>query len=582
MISAVILQLAFCISSASAFYPYTPPWLKEKEGITLLAEAKRNAAPNSATGDGVAFTIEQRASEVSDSRMGRLRRSLLLSKNIRTHLSRVKAHALPANCQSQNDESPAQRAFRQAAWLRSKFSHTRSEIPEVGRGSIHQRSGNTYQVVDAATPTQPTTAGINQDGTDYSYFVKAQLGSKKKEFYLLLDTGAGSTWVMGSSCTDKACTMHKTFGATDSDTLADSKKPFSISYGSGTVQGSLATDTISVGGISLRYMLGLASKTSEDFTHFAFDGILGMSMSRGPSDNFLSAIAAGNKVEKNIFGVALNRAADGHNNGEIRFGATNPDKYQGDMTYTPVRSKTGDWSIEIDDMAYNGKKAGSGGVLAYIDTGTSFVFGPVDRVKKLHAVIPGSSSADGLTYTVPCHSSDDLTFTFSGVDYRLSTKDWISPKDGEGRCTSNIYGHEVVEGSWLLGDTFLKNVYTVFDRDEGRVGFAAAAGSQDSSNAPKSPGRDGSDKKTGHDSKAGPGTALTTNAEPQSTGSAQANGYPLGLSGHETVAFGATGVAMATGKPSESSKSAAANVQASQYAKLAAAMFSMTVLALAA
>ncbi|KAG5951824.1 hypothetical protein E4U53_002175 [Claviceps sorghi] len=535
MISAVILHLALWISSASAFYPYTPAWLKEKEGLTLLPEAKRNAAPNSATG-GVAFTIEQRASE--------------------------------------NDESPAQRASRQAAWLRSKFSHTRAEVPAGGHGSIDRRSGNTYQVMDAATPTQPMTAGIHQDGTDYSYFVKAQLGSKKKEFYLLLDTGAGSTWVMGSSCRDKACTMHNTFGKTDSDTLVDSKKAFSISYGSGTVQGSLATDTISVGGISLKYMLGIASKTSEDFTHFAFDGILGMSLNRGPSDNFVSAIADGNKMEKNIFGIALNRAADGHNNGEIRFGATNPDKYQGDISYTSVSSKSGDWCIEIDDMAYNGKKAGSGGILAYIDTGTSFVFGPSDKVKKLHAVIPGSSSADGLTYTVPCDSSDDLTFTFSGVDYKLSPKDWISPKDSEGRCTSNIYGREVVEGAWLLGDTFLKNVYTVLDRDQGRVGFAAAAGSQDSSNTPLSLGSDGSATRTAHDS-----TALTTNIVPQST----SNGSPLGLSGHETAAVGATGMATMADKPTESSKSAAvANVQASQYAKLAAAMFSMTVLALAA
>ena len=432
--------------------------------------------------------------------------------------------------------------------------------------------------MEAVNPSQSLTAGINQDGTDYSYFVKAKLGSKKKEFYLLLDTGAGSSWVMGSSCTDKPCTMHNTFGTSDSDTLVDSKKPFSISYGSGTVQGNLATDVVSVGGMSIKYMFGLASKTSDDFTHFAFDGILGMSMNKGASDNFLSALADGNKVDKNIFGVALNRAADGNNNGEVRFGATNPDKYQGDIRYTSVASKGEDWSIKIDDMAYGGKQAGSGGVLAYIDTGTSFVFGPGDRVKKLHAVIPGSSSADGLTYTVPCDSSDDLTFTFSGVDYRLSPKDWISPKDNEGKCTSNIYGHEVVEGAWLLGDTFLKNVYTVFDRDQGRIGFAAAAGSQDGSNTSTSPSSDGSATKTAMESNTGTATTLDTKV----TGSTQSMGFPLGLSGHETAAVGATDPALASGKPTESSTSAATTVRPSQYAKMAAAMFSVMVLALAA
>ncbi|KAG5982102.1 hypothetical protein E4U55_002280 [Claviceps digitariae] len=536
MIPAVILQLALWTCSVSAFYPYTPTWLKEKEELTLLGDAKRNAASDSAKG-GVAFKIEQRASE--------------------------------------NNESPAQRASKQAVWLRSKFSHTRAEVPGVGDVSIDKRSANTFHVMDAAKPTQSMTAGINQDGTDYSYFVTAKVGSKNKELYLLLDTGAGSTWVMGSSCTDKPCTMHNSFGTSDSDTLVNSKKSFSISYGSGTVEGNLITDVISVGGMSVKYMFGLASKASDDFTHFAFDGILGMSMNKGASDNFLSALADGNKLEKNIFGVALNRAADGRNNGEVRFGATNPDKYQGDISYTSVASKGQDWSIVIDDMAYGGKKAGNGGVLAYIDTGTSFVFGPGDRVKKLHAIIPGSSSADGLTYTVPCDSSDDLTFTFSGVDYRLSPKDWISPKDNEGKCTSNIYGHEVVDGAWLLGDTFLKNVYTVFDRDQGRIGFAAAVGALDSNPASSSISSDGSATKTANDSNPNTGTSTTlaTQVASQLTGPGQPKGFPLGLSGHETAAVG---------KPTEASKSAAGTVRASQYTKMAAAMFSVTVLALTA
>lgn len=77
MIPALLLQLALCTFSAYAFYPYTPAWLKEKEELTVLGEAKRNAASNSVKG-GVAFAIEQRTSEVSDSRMKRPPRSLFL------------------------------------------------------------------------------------------------------------------------------------------------------------------------------------------------------------------------------------------------------------------------------------------------------------------------------------------------------------------------------------------------------------------------------------------------------------------------------------------------------------------------
>ncbi|KAG6199823.1 hypothetical protein E4U47_003183 [Claviceps purpurea] len=544
MIPALVLQLVLWTSSASAFYPYTPDWLKEKEEVALLGEAKRNAASSSVKEDGVAFIIEQRGDF------------------------------------EENAESPAQRAAKQAAWLKSKYSHIRGELPAMRHENLHKRSGNTYPVMKAAEPTKSNAAGINQDGTDYSYFIKARLGSKKKELYLLLDTGAGSTWVMGSSCKEKACTLHNNFGHDDSDTLIDKKKSFSISYGTGTVQGDLASDTVSVGGFSVQYTFGLASKTSDDFTHFAFDGILGMSMNQGASDNFLSTVADGKKLDKNIFGVALSRAADGHNTGEVRFGAINPDKYQGDITYTAVDSKDGDWSIQIEDMAYGGKKAGNGGIPAYIDTGTSFVFGPADKVKKLHAVIAGSSSGDGMTFTVPCDSSDDLTFTFSGVNYKLSPKDWISPKDNNGKCTSNIYGHEVVEGAWLLGDTFLKNVYTVFDRDQGRVGFAAAASPDSSPTVSPTSSEDSGAKATAGPS-TGTATTLTTMATP--SGSSQTKELPLGLSGHETVAIGATGsgTATATATPTQSSTSAAtALARSSQYAQMAAAMLSVTVLAL--
>ncbi|CRK24590.1 hypothetical protein BN1708_018113, partial [Verticillium longisporum] len=88
-------------------------------------------------------------------------------------------------------------------------------------------------------------------------------------------------------------------------------------------------------------------------------------------------------------------------------------------------------------------KAGVKGKLAYIDTGTSYVFGPESDVKAFHENIPGSSSSDGTTWTVPCDSNEEVTYIFSGVSYTISAKDWRSkPKDGV--CTSNIYGHEVV------------------------------------------------------------------------------------------------------------------------------------------
>lgn len=358
-----------------------------------------------------------------------------------------------------------------AAWQAALLAHKYNErsAPNSNHDSNLSKRGNQFHIMEAVDPKTPKTAGLDQDGTDYSYFVEALLGSGKTKMYMLLDTGAGSSWVMGTDCTSQACSLHDSFGPSDSSTLKSSSKDFSIAYGSGSVSGSLVTDTIEVAGMSLSYQFGLATNTSSDFVHFAFDGILGMSMNSGANENFLSALEGAGMLSQSIFSVALARASDGYNDGEVTFGATNPSRYTGAITYTDIPTGS-DWSIPLDDMSYNGKKASAGGINAYIDTGTSYMFGPAKNVKALHAVIDGAQSSDGVTWTVPCDTTTPLVVTFSGVDHAISSEDWISPKDSTGKCTSNVYGYEVVSGSWLFGDTFLKNVYAVFDKDQKRIG----------------------------------------------------------------------------------------------------------------
>ncbi|MBH1945558.1 hypothetical protein I5L01_15155, partial [Erythrobacter sp. YJ-T3-07] len=162
--------------------------------------------------------------------------------------------------------------------------------------------------------------------------------------------------------------------------------------------------------------------------------------------------------------VSLSRAADGTNNGEISFGALDSAKYTGDITYTPTTAD-GSWSIAMDDVSAGGKSAGVKGREAYIDTGTTFAFAPPADVKAMYALIPGAKSSDGVTWTVPCDSTAEVALTFSGTSFPLSSKDFIGASTGDNQCTGNIFGMEVVSGSWLLGDVFLKNVYSVFDID---------------------------------------------------------------------------------------------------------------------
>ncbi|RWA11579.1 hypothetical protein EKO27_g3529 [Xylaria grammica] len=342
-------------------------------------------------------------------------------------------------------------------------------------GVIADRASG-YKIVKAEDPTFKHSAGIDQDGTDYSYFAEVELGSEAKRLYMLLDTGASTTWVMGSTCTSKACTIHNKFGPDDSKTYNDTGKDYSVEYGTGSVRGHVVEDSLALAGLSVTLPFGVANTTSDQFLQFPFDGILGLASS---SDTWLSAVMDAKLIDSNMFGISLSRNSDGTNDGEIVFGAVNPAKYTGDITYSSVKSNSA-WTIPMDGITISGESAGITGRSAYIDTGTSFVFGPPDDVEAMYKLIPGSSSSDGSSYTIPCDTDREVAFTFSGESWKVSSKDFVSGPNSDGKCTGNIYGIEYVSGGWLLGDVFLKNVYSVFDVDNGRIGFAAKATSESS------------------------------------------------------------------------------------------------------
>jgi len=299
------------------------------------------------------------------------------------------------------------------------------------------------------------------------------IGSNETPLEMLLDTGAGNSWVMGSTCTSVPCTEHSTFGPEDSQTYTPlDGESFSVQYGTGDVSGTLANDTFSFAGLKLEMTLGIANVTSSDFSSYPMDGILGLSQLQvNGQPNFIQTLVGAKLLQSNVFGISISRSGDGPNLGEINFGAPDTSRFSGSLSYTSVASNgESDWAIPMDSIGWAGQDSGLTGRTAYLDTGTSFIFCPADDAKAFHALIPGSDlQSDGVTYHVPCTTTDAATVTFSGVTYNISSEDWVGP-NVDGACTSNIYGQPVVNDGWLLGDTFLKNVYALFDVDQNRVG----------------------------------------------------------------------------------------------------------------
>lgn len=387
------------------------------------------------------------------------------------------------NVEADTELSTLRRRFMPWNWQTDESSQDTSQdgLLTLDVRKLPVRRDNHHKAVMSDTPSSPNSAAIDQDGHDFSYFAVAQVGSQKQEMWLLLDTGGTNTWIFSSDCSSKACRQHNAFDKGASDSLNMSTVKWDVGYGTGTVSGVLGDDVFSIAGLDVNMTLGLADKASDDFLSYPMDGILGLSRTNdtgfdGPT--FMDIVKESRLLKSNIVGFSLSRGSDGGKDGAITFGGVDETKLSGNITYTDTVSSSNRWSIPVDDVAVDGQACNFTDRSAIIDTGTSYAILPPDDAETLHNLIPGASKS-GSSFVLPCDSDAELRVTFSGVSYAISPKDYVGSKFGS-NCVSAIVGEQTFgEKVWLLGDTFLKNVYAVFDYDNNKIGFAGRDGMTD-------------------------------------------------------------------------------------------------------
>ncbi|KAF8893589.1 aspartic peptidase domain-containing protein [Infundibulicybe gibba] len=352
---------------------------------------------------------------------------------------------------------------------------------------------------------------VNQK-QDSSYYGTVSIGTPPQTFSVILDTGSSDLWVTDNTC--KTCDSSLSlFNPSSSSTFKSGGQQTTIRYGSGEVAGQVSSDSVTMGGFTINPQTFLSvDQTSQDLVDDPVSGIMGLAfngISSTHSTPFWQALASGGQLTAPEMAFWLTRfiddqsAMDNEPGGAFTLGGTNSSLFQGDIDFvnmptSPQESNTF-WLLSMSSVTVQGKSVpitSGASALSAIDTGTTLIGGPTNDVSAIWAAVPGSQNVTNMPgfWAFPCTTSISISLSFGG-------KLWpINPTDmnlGQLSRTSSLclgaifdlsMGSNIVSGSgnpsWVVGDTFLKNVYSVFRMTPPSVGFAqlsAAAGSSGSS-----------------------------------------------------------------------------------------------------
>ncbi|NXO92891.1 CATE protein, partial [Certhia brachydactyla] len=320
---------------------------------------------------------------------------------------------------------------------------------------------------------------------DMEYFGQISIGNPPQNFTVVFDTGSSNLWVPSVYCVSKACAEHTRFRPTQSSTYQEIGTPFSIQYGTGSLTGIIGSDQVAVEGLTVsnQQFAESISEPGKAFLDAAFDGILGLAYPSLAVDGVTPVfdnMMAQNLVELPIFSVYMSSNPESPQGGELLFGGFDTSHFTGTLNWVPV-TQQGYWQIQLDNIQLGGTVTFcANGCQAIVDTGTSLIAGPTKEVKELQNLI-GAVSVDG-EYAVECSNLSvmpDLTFTINGLPYTLSAQAYTLVEDGDGMtfCISGFQGNDIPPPTgplWILGDVFIRQFYSVFDRGNNRVGLAPA------------------------------------------------------------------------------------------------------------
>jgi hypothetical protein len=253
--------------------------------------------------------------------------------------------------------------------------------------------------------------------------------------------------------------------------------------------GTLYQDVVTVNELTTVSYFGSMNTASEGFNDENDDGIIGFAYAI-LSDNvptYMDALVQTENIS-DIFSMCL-----GIQNGILVIGGVDTNYFTDPIQWTPITTQTY-YIVNMPSISINGMNMDTtnfGDVI--VDSGSTGMLVPNDLYNQM---LSAFTSTCGTSDSVFCGSESllnatggnclqldisqttnlpSIDFTFQGTDspftVSIEAKDYLTVSTRDGTLCASL-GIYTTDSGILLGDTFMKAFYTVFDRENSRIGFA--------------------------------------------------------------------------------------------------------------
>lgn len=323
------------------------------------------------------------------------------------------------------------------------------------------------------------------------------MGTPKQDFRFHLDTGSSDLWVNTQNSTlcstaSNICSGSGTYSANDSSTYDYVGSYFNISYTDGSgAAGDYVTDNFYVSNKtvkSLQFGIGYESTSSECVLGIGYPANevqVGRS-GKTAYKNLPARMASDGLIASNAYSMWLNDLDA--ETGTILFGGVDQAQYSGSLVTLPVQKNGGEYSeffITLTSLTLGNDTIADDMALAVLlDSGSSLTYLPEKYTDTIFDEVGATYYEEEGVALVPCSiasESTNMTFKFSDpaeisipmsdliIDFLQITGRRLSFNDGTEAC---MFGIAPATGTNVLGDSFLRSAYVVFDLDNNEISLA--------------------------------------------------------------------------------------------------------------